>query len=158
MTYTPGMVWKLLAGYQRRAQGARQRPRDDVLVQRAAPLEEAPWANSSCLWSDIEQAMRALPFQHEKILWMTVCEGESSWRNGIKRYDWRRRVADWWGRAGGDERYGLTPGDVNKINSESIQAMCDFLNTDTINEVSRGIHRAGGGKGATEVDNASIPV
>ena len=144
MTYTPGMVWKLLAGYQRRAQGARQRPRDDVLVQRAAPLEEAPWANSSCLWSDIEQAMRALPFQHAMILWEVVCKGESSSRNGTKRYNWRAQVADWW---------GITPGDVNKIVDGAIQAMCDFLNTDTVHEVSRGIARAGGALSATKIDS-----
>ena len=119
MTYTPGMVWKLLAGYQRRAQGARQRPRDDVLLQRAAPLEEAPWANSSCLWSDIEQAMRALPFQHAAILWMTVCEGEGSWRNGMKRYNWREKVGDFW---------GITGGDVNKVVGGALKEMCDSLN------------------------------
>ena len=119
MKYTTGMVRKLLADYQRRAQGARQRPRDDVLAQRASPLEEAPWANSSCLWSDLEQAMRALPFQHGQILWEVVCKGESSSRNGTKRYNWRAQVADWW---------GITPGDVNKIVDESIQEICDSLN------------------------------
>ena len=146
MTYTPQSVWKLLADYQRRAQGARMTPREDVLVQRPPPLTEAPYAASSCLWADIETAMQNLPFRHEKILWETVCRGESSARNGTKRYDWRRQVADWW---------GITPGDVNKLVKESIQEMCDFLNTDTVNEVSRGIRRAGGGPDRTKVDNSA---
>ena len=119
MTYTTGLVRKLLSDYQRRAQGARMRPREDVLVQRASPLEEAPYAASSCLWVDIEQAMKNLPFNWEKILWETVCRGESSSRNGTKRYDWRRQVADWW---------GITPGDVNKIVKDGIEEMCDSLN------------------------------
>ena len=119
MIYTTGMVRKLLADYQRRAQGARQQPREDVLAQRASPLEEAPWAASSCVWSDIEQAMQNLPFNWEKILWETVCRGESTARNGTKRYNWRMQVADWW---------GITPGDVNKIVNEAIQEMCDSLN------------------------------
>lgn len=119
VTYTPSMVRKLLSDYQRRAQGARMRPREDVLVQRASPLEEAPWANSSCVWSDIEQAMRALPFNWDKMVWEVVCVGESSARNGTKRYDWRRRWADWW---------GITPGDVNKIVDSALKEMCDSLN------------------------------
>ena len=148
-TYTVAMVRRLLSDYQRRAQGARPRPPEDRLGTQAPPLQEAPWAQASCVWSDIDQAMKALPFQHEKILFMTVCQGESSWRNGMRRYNWRRQVADWW---------GITPGEVNKVVDESIQAMCDFLNLDTVNEVSRGIHRAGGGKGESEVDNAPVPV
>jgi hypothetical protein len=84
--------------------------------------------------------MRALPFHHEKILWMTVCEGESSWRNGMKRYDWRTKVADWWGvtsRNGAGKESTMTPGDVNKIVDESIQAMCDSLNgADSRNDTS----------------------
>ncbi len=118
MTYTPHMVRKLLSDYQRRAQGARMRQREDVLASRAPPLEEAPWAASSCVWSDIEQAMRALPFHHGQIVWDVVCKGESSSRNG-KRYDWRRQVADWW---------GIRAGDVNKIVDGAIQEMCDSLN------------------------------
>ena len=119
MTYTTGMVRKLLADYQRRAQGARMRPREDVLVQRASPLEEAPWAASSCVWSDIEQAMQNLPFNWEKIVWMTVCLGEGTWRNGTKRYNWREKVGDY---------FGITGGDVNKIVDDAIQKMCDSLN------------------------------
>jgi hypothetical protein len=53
------------------------------------------------------------------ILWDVVCRGESSSRNGTKRYNWRAQVADWW---------GITPGDVNKIVDESLQEMCDSLN------------------------------
>lgn len=119
MTYTPNMIRKLLSDYQRRAQGARMRAPEERLGTRPPPLDEAPWANSSCLWSDIEQAMRALPFHHAMILWEVVCKGESSSRNGTKRYDWRRQVADWW---------GITPGDVNKIIDDAIQEMCDALN------------------------------
>ena len=119
---------------------------EDRLGTRAPPLEEAPWANSSCLWSDIEQAMKSLPFQHGQILWEVVCKGESSSRNGTKRYNWRAQVADWW---------GITPGDVNKIVDGALEEMCDFLNLDTVNEVSRGVHRAGSGPDATKVDNAA---
>ena len=136
MTYTPSGVRKALADYQRRAQGARMEAPEAVLASRPPPLDEAPWAGTSRLWADLETAMRNLPFQHEKILWETVCKGESSSRNGVKRYHGRMQVADWW---------GITPGDVNKIVDDSIQEMCDFLNTDTVNEVSRGIRRAGGG-------------
>lgn len=121
------MVRRLLSGYQRRAQGARQRPPEDRLGTRAPPLEEAPWANASCIWADLEQAMKSLPFNWEKILWEVVCKGESSSRNGTKRYDWRRQVADWW---------GITPGDVNKVVDESLEEICDFLNTDSVNDVS----------------------
>ena len=119
MTYTPSMVRRLLSGYQRRAQGARQRQREDVLVQRASPLEEAPWAASSVVWCDLEEAMQNLPFNWQAMVWEVVCVGESSARNGTKRYDWRRRWADWW---------GITPGDVNKIVSNAIEEMCDSLN------------------------------
>jgi hypothetical protein len=49
---------------------------------------------------------------------MAVCLGESSSRNGTKRYDWRRQVADWW---------GITPGDVNKVVDSAIKEMCAFL-------------------------------
>ena len=119
MTYTPSMVRRLLSGYQRRAQGARQRPPEDRLGTQQAPLGEAPWASASAVWCDIEQAMQNLPFNWEKILWETVCRGESSSRNGTKRYDWRRQVADWW---------GITPGDVNKIVKDGIEEMCDSLN------------------------------
>jgi len=119
MTYTPGMVRRLLSGYQRRAQGARQRPPEDRLGTQQAPLDEAPWASASAVWCDIEQAMQNLPFNWQAILWEVVCVGESSARNGTKRYDWRRRWADWW---------GITPGDVNKVVSNAIEEMCDSLN------------------------------
>ena len=112
MPYTTSLVRKLLSDYQRRAQGARMRAPEDRLVTRPPPLHEAPWAATSCMWADIERAMQNLPFRDAQILWMTVCLGEASWRNGTKRYDWRRRVAGWWGRGGyGDERPGwMTPG------------------------------------------------
>ncbi len=119
MQYTTGMVRKLLADYQRRAQGARQQPREDVLVTRASPLEEAPWASSSCVWADIEQAMQNLPFNWQAMVWEVVCVGESSSRNGTKRYDWRRRWADWW---------DITPSEVNKIVNDALQEMTDSLN------------------------------
>jgi len=119
MNYTPGMVRRLLSDYQLRAQGARMRAPEDRLGTRAPPLQEAPWAGTSCVWSDIEQAMRALPYRDGQILFMAVCQGESSWRNGMKRYNWREKVGDYW---------GITGGDVNKVVDESIQAMCDSLN------------------------------
>jgi len=122
--YTTSMVRGLLAGYQRRAQGARQRPRDDVLVQRAAPLNEAPWVVSSCVWSDIEQAMKALPFNWEKITFAVLCLGGNekqgtSWRNGMSQYNWREKVGDFW---------GMTAGEINKVVNESLKEMTDSLN------------------------------
>ncbi len=119
MIYTPSIVRSQLSGYQRRAQGARQRAPEDRLGTKAPPLHEAPWAASSCQWADLEIAMQNLPFNWQAILWEVVCVGESSSRNGSKRYDWRRQVADWW---------DITPGDVNKIVGEAIQEMCDSLN------------------------------
>ncbi len=127
MTYTPTMVRNLLAGYQRRAQGARQRAPEDRLGTQAAPLEEAPWASSSAVWADIEQAMQNLPFNWEKIVWMTVCLGEGSWRNGTKRYNWREKVGDY---------FGITGGDVNKIVNDAIQEMCDSLNGVAVDSVA----------------------
>ncbi len=119
MTYTPQSVWKLLADFQRRAQGARMTPREDVLVQRPPPLTEAPYAASSCIWADIETAMQNLPFRDAQILFMTVCLGEGSWRNGTKRYNWREKVGDY---------FGITGGDVNKVVKDAIQEMTDSLN------------------------------
>ena len=122
---------------------------EDNLAVRVPPLEEAPWANSSCLWSDIEQAMKNLPCRDGQILFMTLCLGEGSWRNGMKRYNWREKVGDY---------FGITGGDVNKVVGSALKEMCDFLNTDTINEVSRGIRSAGGGPDKTVVDNAPVSV
>jgi hypothetical protein len=113
------MVWKFLADYQRHAQGARMEPPEGRLGTRAPPLEEAPWANTSCLWADLEQALRALPFRDAQILFMAVCLGEGSWRNGSKRYNWREKVGDFW---------GITGGEVNKVVSESIKEICESLN------------------------------
>ncbi len=95
------------------------RPPEDRLGTRAASLEEAPWANSACLWSDLEQAMRALPYRDGQILWMTLCLGGGSWRNGMKPYNWREKVGDFW---------GITGGDVNKVVDAAIQEICDSLN------------------------------
>ncbi len=119
MRYTPGMVWKFLADYQRHAQGARMEPPEGRLATRPAPLEEAPWANTSCLWADLEQALRALPFRDAQILFMTVCLGEGSWRNGTKRYNWREKVGDF---------FGITGGDVTKVVKGAVKEMCAFLN------------------------------
>ena len=119
MTYTPSQIRKLLSDYQRRAQGALMRPPEDRLGTKAPPLEEAPWAASSCLWADIETAMKNLPFHHSQIVWEVVCKGESSSRNGTKRYNWRAQVADWW---------GITPGQVNDIVKNSLETMADSLN------------------------------
>jgi hypothetical protein len=91
--------------------------------------------------------MKLLPFRDREIVFMTLCLGGGSWRNGMKPYNWREKVGDYW---------GITGGDVNKVVSESIEAMCDWLNVDTVNEVSRGIHRAGGGPDASEVDNVPV--
>ncbi len=127
MTYTPSMVRRLLSGYQRRAQGARQRPPEDRLGTQQAPLDEAPWASASAVWCDIEQAMQNLPFNWEKILWMTVCLGEGTWRNGMKRYNWREKVGDF---------FDITGGDVNKVVNEAVAMMCDSLNGVAVDNVA----------------------
>ena len=119
MTYTPSGVRKLLSDHQRRAQGGRMEPPEGRLGTRPPPLDEAPFASSSRLWSDIETAMQNLPFQHEQILFMTVCLGEGSWRNGTKRYNWREKVGDFW---------ELSAGDVAGIVEDAIQEMTDSLN------------------------------
>ncbi|KKL70531.1 hypothetical protein LCGC14_1885560 [marine sediment metagenome] len=125
MKYTAGMVREVLSNYQSRAQDARQRPPEDRLGTRAPPLEEAPWANTSCLWSDIEQAMRALPFNWEKIVFAELCLGggreelSTGWRNGMSRHNWREKVGDFW---------GITGGAVKRIVDEAIQEMCKSLN------------------------------
>ncbi len=137
MTYTPGLIRKLLADYQRLAQGAHMRPPEDRLGTRPPPLDEAPYAATARLKSDLEQALRSLPFERMQILFMTICLGESSWRhvgnsNGdgeTKRFAWRKRIGEWWGsvKAKG-EWQSMTPADVNKMNGESIQEITDILN------------------------------
>lgn len=122
MTYTPEQVRGYLCNFQRRANDTRPRP-PDVLAVRVPPLEEAPYAASSCVWSDIEQAMRNLPFNWEKITFAVLCLGGgkegTSWRNGMSVYNWREKVGDFW---------GLTGGDVNRIVKDAIQEMTDSLN------------------------------
>ncbi len=95
------------------------RPPEDRLGTRPPPLDEAPFASTSRLWADIETAMQNLPFQHSQILFMTVCLGEGSWRNGTKRYNWREKVGDYW---------GMTGGEVNKSVDWSLKEICDSLN------------------------------
>ncbi len=119
MTYTTSLVRKLLADHQRRAQGARMRPPEDRLGTRPPPLDEAPFASTSRLWADLETAIQNLPFRDAQILFMTVCLGEGSWRNGTKRYNWREKVGDYW---------GITGGDVNKSVEWSLREICDSLN------------------------------
>lgn len=119
MTYTPSQIRRLLSDYQRHAQGALMRPPEDRLGTRAPPLEEAPWAASSCLWADIETAMKNLPFHHAAIVFMVLCLGGGSWRNGMKPYNWREKVGDFWNIEGGE---------VNKIVDESLKLMCESLN------------------------------
>ena len=100
------------------------RPPEDRLGTKAPPLEEAPWAASSCLWADIETALKNLPFHRGQIVWEVICKGESSSRNGTRRYNWRAQVADWW---------NITPGQVNDIVKDSMEAMADSLNRPTFN-------------------------
>jgi hypothetical protein len=123
MIYTPEMVRGYLCNYQPRAMYARPPQRDDKLAVRVPPLEEAPYAASSCVWSDIEQAMRNLPYNWEKITFAVLCLGGgkegTSWRNGMSVYNWREKVGDFW---------GLTAGDVNRIVKDAIQEMTDSLN------------------------------
>ena len=124
MKYSTGLLRKLLADHQRRAQGARMRPPEDRLGTRPPPLDEAPFAATSCLWADIEIAMRNLPFQHAQILFMTLCLGGGSWRNGMKPYNWREKVGDY---------FGITGGDVNKVVDSALEEMCESLNVVTFN-------------------------
>ncbi len=124
MIYTPSIVYNLLTGYQRRAQGARERTPEDRLGTQQAPLEEAPWCASSRQWSDIEQAMSALPYNWGHITFTCLCLGGNkkegtSWRNGMSLESWREKIGDFW---------GLSSGQVNKIVSESINEMTDSLN------------------------------
>jgi hypothetical protein len=91
----------------------------------------------------LEQALRNLPFERMQILFMTICLGESRWRhigdsNGdgeTKRFAWRKRVGEWWGsvKAKG-EWQSMTPADVNRMNAESLQEMCDSLNGATFED------------------------
>ena len=122
MNYTTSLVRGYLCNYQTRAMHARP-PQRDVLAVRVPPLEEAPYAASSCIWSDIEQAMRNLPYNWEKITFAVLCLGGgkegTSWRNGMSVYNWREKVGDFW---------GLTAGDVNRIVKDAIQEMTDSLN------------------------------
>ena len=106
VTYTPEMVRGYLCNYQRRAMDTRPRPPDDKLAVRVPPLEEAPYAASSCVWSDIEIAMRNLPYNWEKITFAVLCLGGgkegTSWRKGMSVYNWREKVGgllgtDGWG-------------------------------------------------------------
>jgi hypothetical protein len=161
MIYTPGMVRKALSEYQRLAQGARMRPPEARLGTRPPPLDEAPWAGTARLKSDLEQALRALSFERMQILFMTLCLGKSTWANGCKPYLWRMRVADWWGRAGDDDdNHGaMTPGDVNKMNDESIEMICDFLNVDTVNDTSLPmLGRLADGKSETVIEHDPLLV
>ena len=122
MTYTTSLVRGYLCNYQERAMHARP-PQRDVLAVRVPPLEEAPYAASSCVWADIEIAMRNLPYNWEKITFAVLCLGGgkegTSWRNGMSVYNWREKVGDFW---------GLTAGDVNRIVKDAIQEMTDSLN------------------------------
>ncbi len=138
MNYTPGKVRFLLQSYQSLAQGARISPPEDRLGSRPPPLDEAPYCSSSRQKADIEMALKSLPFERMMTVFMSVCLGGSSWRNGSKRFSWWRRVGDWW---------GITPGDINKVIEESIEEMCLFLNgaefedgendAETVNEFSQ---------------------
>lgn len=119
MMYTPGKVRFLLRNYQSLAQGARISPPEDRLGTRPAPADEAPFCSSARQKADVEMALRALSFERMQIVFMVLCQGESSWRNGSKRYNWRERVGDWW---------GMTAGDVNRAVEEAVQEMCDSLN------------------------------
>ncbi len=124
MTYTVAMVRGWLCNYQRRAQDARMQPPEDKLAVRVPPLEEAPWAATSCTWADIEQAMRVLPYNWEKITFAVLCLGGNekegtSWRNGMSQYNWREKVGDFW---------GMTAGQVNKIVDSALQEITDSLN------------------------------
>ena len=128
MTYTPSGLRAILCKYQRRAVGARQRPRDDVLVQRASPLNEAPWAATSREWADVEAAMSALPHNWGHITFTYLCLGGNnvegtSWRNGMSQYNWREKVGDFW---------CMSAGDINKVVNESLKEMSDTLNGVTV--------------------------
>ena len=123
MIYTSSMLRGWLCNYQRRAQDARMRPPEDKLAVRVPPLEEAPYVATSCVWADIEQAMRALPYNWERITFAVLCLGGgkegTSWRNGMSEYRWREKVGDFW---------ELTAGEVNKVVDGALKEMTDTLN------------------------------
>ncbi len=83
-------------------------------VQRLLAERQRGWRDNS----DLEQALRALPFCDVQILFMTVCMG--SWRNGAKPDEWQEQVADWW---------GIGAGQVNKVVNEALETVCDSLNS-----------------------------
>ena len=129
MNYTTGTVRGYLCNYQRRALGARPRQPEDKLAVRVPPLEEAPYAASSCVWADIERAMRNLPYNWEKITFAVLCLGGNnregtSWRNGMGASRWREKVGDFW---------GLTGGEVSKIVDVSLKEMTNTLNGVAVN-------------------------
>lgn len=157
MTYTTGLIREVLSNYQSRAQDARHRAGEDKLAAKVPPLEEAPWANTASLWADIEQAMRALPFNWEKIVFAELCLGggredlRTGWRNGMSRHNWREKVGDFWGISGGT---------VKKIVDEACEEMAVFLNgADTVNSVSLPmLGRLADGKSDTVVEHdAGLP-
>ena len=125
MNYTTGMVRELLSNYQSRAQNARPRPPEDRLGTQQAPLDEAPWASSSRVWSDVEVAMRLLPFNWEKIVFAELCLGggredlRTGWRNGMSRHHWREKVGGFW---------GLKAREVKEIVDRAVNEMADTLN------------------------------
>ncbi len=119
MTYTVGKVRFLLQSYQRLAQGARVRPREDRLGSRPPPLDEASFAATAREKADLECALRSLSFERQQMIFMMCCLGESTWRNGTKKFTWRARVADWW---------ALTPGDVKKAEGEIVEELAATLN------------------------------
>ncbi len=133
MTYTPGGLRSILCNYQRRAVGARQRPPEDRLGTQAPPLGEAPWAASSRVWSDVEEAMRALPYNWGHITFTYLCLGgndkeRTSWRNGMSQFNWREKVGDFW---------CMSAGGVNRIVNDSLKEMAATLNgTNSANSVS----------------------
>lgn len=126
MTYTVGKVRFTLQNYQTLVQGDRIQPHEARLGSRPPPLDDAPWAFSSCLLADMDRGLKSLPADRMFLVFMELCLGGSSWRNGMKTYNWREKVGDWWRIK--EEYRGLTAGDVSRMVDESLQEMVDNLN------------------------------
>lgn len=95
--------------------------REETLVSRPPPRDEAPWAATARLKADLDAGMRSLPSDMEKMLFMAVCMGGSSLRTARKDVSCRRAVADYW---------GITAGEVSAIVAEAEERICRTLNGD----------------------------
>lgn len=123
-------TWRMLREYQQRfALGARPPKREERLgFQRQRP-DEAPWVMTAAEESDLESALKAVPFKWMQIAFMNLAVGETDWGQSPKAKDrktgrmmpisWREKVGDWW---------GLTAGEVALVTAEVIEIVHARMN------------------------------